>query len=268
MKKLIIAIVAIIMVVTIAIDTPQPLSYQIVILGDSIVANYNGQDGITTLVGAGLNKTIFNGAIGGSTLAEHNEQGYETNWYQSLSFAQLSDAIVAKDFTTQIAAIDQLLVLDFYEERIRDLALINFEEVEVLILEGMVNDFALQIDPKEVEEMLMESIVKLQKKYPELEIILSTPTYCYIYDETNSYKRYCDNNEDWTYLLEDYVAVQYAVADTLNLILVDQYYESAITKDTIEYYSDDGLHLSAAGRLVVSENIINSLQNADVFEEE
>ncbi len=234
---------------------PKAESYDVVLLGDSVIGNYNDVDGITNLLIEETGLNIFNGAFGGSSILNNNTEEITDLGTEVLSIEVLVPSIVTKDFSVQLAARDKIALLDFFEERMMHLSDIDFSETKILVIGNLVNDYSNQYPIEEVMEVLEESILSLQKAYPDLEIWLNSPTYNYIID-IHGEKHFSDEYTLGEYNLEDYLREQRALAEKLEIGYIDNYYHSVITKETIDEYTLDGLHLNGKGRAVVANNML------------
>ena len=125
-------------------------------------------------------------------------------------------------------------------------------------MEHCVNDYAMQISPEKVGETLRLILTSLQREYPKLRIVVVSPTYCYIVRDGE--KLYCDTTDWGPYILEDYVMEEEKVCAELGVLFVDNYHQDVITKDTMDAYSLDGLHLNEEGRKFMADNILKVLK--------
>lgn len=236
------------------------LEYPIVLLGDSIVANDYVGDELNEILSQALGEEVFNGGFGGSYLCNHNLEGYESYYEESLSMEALANSIVTGDFLVQKSVIKRISKLDYYESRLEQLSEIDFDKTKMLIIEHGTNDYAFQIAPEKMRESLTRIINKLKARYPDMQIWISSPTYCYIVrDEENIY---CDTTGLGPYTLEDYVLVEEQVCKELGVGFIDNYHQDIITKETMEQYSLDGLHLNEVGRQVIADNILATMERA------
>lgn len=233
--------------------------YPIVLLGDSIVANDYVGDELDKMLSDALGEHVFNAGFGGTGICNVNVEYYETRGDESLSMEMLARSIVTGDFAAQKSVIERVAVLDYFEERLNTLAEINFEKTHTLIIEHCVNDYAAQIPPETVGNALKESIILLRKKYPQLRIVVSSPTYCYIVK--NEERLYCDTTELGEYVLEEYIWQEQQVCEETGVIFVDNYHQDIITRETMDAYYLDGLHLNEEGRRFLADNILNVLSD-------
>ena len=234
------------------------LEYPVVLMGDSIIANdYYGEE-MDVMLSEELGETVFNGGFGGTSLCNSNVNYYDTFSAESLTMEELTDSIITGDFTVQKSVIKKVSQLDYYESRLETLSQIDFDKTHTLIIEHGVNDYVLQISPEQFGETLEQILLPLKDRYPDMNIWVSSPTYCYIVQDGRNL--YCDTTELGPYLLAEYVLEEERVCRELGIGFVDNYHQKIITKDTMEQYYLDGLHLNEAGRRVMADNILAAIE--------
>lgn len=239
----------------------KPLEYDVVLLGDSIVANdYYGKD-MHEMLSEALEQEVFNGGFGGSYLCDNNVGAYETMGDEVLSLELLTKSIVTGDFLVQKGVIEKISKLDYFEERLDTLARIDFDKTNTLIIEHGVNDYLMQIEPQKVGETLKEALEILSKRYPNMQIFVCSPTYCFIEHEGETW--YCDTTDLGEYVLEDYIEAERQVCEELQICFIDNYHQDIITRETIEEYVIDGLHLNEAGRQIMADNIVSAMRQQE-----
>ena len=99
----------------------------------------------------------------------------------------------------------------------------------------------------------------LRKAYPELRIILLTPPYTWYTQIGLTCEEYVRGGN----ILEDYIDVQYAVAEEMDVELIDLYHD-LFPHDTWEdwqIYSADVLHPNEEGRKLLAGKIAEYLKN-------
>lgn len=97
----------------------------------------------------------------------------------------------------------------------------------------------------------------LQFFYPNIRIIIMSPTYAYGLDEDGNYvssdiQRYGQD------VLSSYAILQYASCSSRSVTFVDNLY-GTITEDNADKYLSDHLHLNVKGRKKVAERLIYAL---------
>ena len=173
----------------------------------------------------------------------------------SLSMVSLSKAIVSGDFRIQKGYETEENGTEYFSETLAGLEQINFAEVEILVIEHGVNDYHAGevISPKEdpCDEdtfvgAIRSTVEMLQKRYPDLRIVLVTPTYTWytLLDLT------CEEYVRGGNLLEDYVNAEIAAAEEMGLEIIDLYHDVYPHEEWSDWtrYSLDGLHPNEEGR--------------------
>ena len=94
-----------------------------------------------------------------------------------------------------------------------------------------------------------------------MQIWICSPTFCYIVKDGKRLD--CDTTELGEYILEEYIQAEKQVCEELGVGFVNNYHQNVITKETIEQYVLDGLHLNEEGRMIMAENIFEAIRQAE-----
>ena len=222
---------------------------KIVVFGDSIWADGRGEDGICEQVMEQLDGVEFyNCAIGGTAAALEETQGLE-NW-DSRSFNGMmyiaTDLIPAEDLIAQDAAYEVMKTVDF-------------NEIDYVIVSYGINDYFsdITIYPQEYYDLtsyvgaLRHGVSKMKKQYPNLEFIITSPTYTGWFAGERQFE------------LGEYVEAARSVAEEMNVHFLDMYHAFGETADEKTEYLDDGVHLTAEGRWMYSRSVIDCLKELE-----
>lgn len=243
-------------------------SYKVVCLGDSNFGNVRDETGIISRLECKLNTKILNGAFGGSTLV--TKEGKRTEYQGVLSMYNLAISICNHNFGVQKASIDTLnrsSKTENYVETLDELANVNFDAVELLIIEHGVNDYLSGVPIKNGDDLydtstftgtLRSVINMLRKEYPQMRIVLVTPSYCSPTAADETY-RYCDETDYGGGYLEEYVNAELEVADELGVEIIDLYHTMDINQENFDTYLYDGLHFNEYGREIVADILAECL---------
>lgn len=255
------------------------IQYDIVVLGDSIVGNV-GEGGVsfTSCLGEKLNKTAFKGGFGGTTMSMRS-LGDDTMWGSisstEWSMIKLAEAICYDDWKSQMATMAyaqsyegiNYQALHYFETTMEILCQIDFDKVEILIIEHGTNDYncgrALD-NPEDSYDVttfggaLRRSLKLLKGRYPDLRIVLMSPLYCELGGEL---KKKCYNTKigNGGYL-DEYVALEKEIAQEFNVEWIDAYHDSGIWEDNVYQYLPDGLHLNAEGHNKIADFLAEYLR--------
>lgn len=241
-------------------------AWPIVCLGDSVLAMTRDETSITHLMEEQLGVEVFNGAMGGTNMSRTNfsrDMGYSKD---SLTMAALAQAIGYRDFGAQQAAQVRENGTEYFEQTIDDLEKIDFNNVEILLIEHGINDYNSGIpiysdhNPYDLYTFtgaLRYSITLLQEKYPKLRIILVTPTYSW-------YRKAHMTCEQWNSgygYLEDYVEAEIRLAKELGIEVIDNYHDFYPHErwEDWELYTVDGIHPNEDGRRLIAQRLAEYL---------
>ncbi len=242
----------------------------VVLLGDSIIANTLAGRGVSTYLEENLGEPVLKGGFGGSSAAAREQELYPASVQGVISLVSIKEAAIRGDFSVQRAQIaygDRYFdimrkTLDYFSEAAEQLARVDFAQVKYLVIEHGTNDYNGGIPLDDPQDRLNEgtfggalrsTIEKLQNAYPDLQIILMTPTWCYIIREDTLL--YCDEADFGGGYLEDYVELEKKIAAEYGIPVLDNYHDSGINRETAERFLQDGLHLTNEGQKLVADRL-------------
>ena len=222
---------------------------KIVVFGDSIWNEGRGTDGISEQVMEQLDVEIYNCAIGGTTAAVDGDVPEREEW-DSRSFGGM--VYVARG----IIDADELMPDDAACEVIKQ---VDFNEVDYVIVSYGLNDYFSDITvyPKEYYDKssyvgaLRYGIHRLQKSFPHLEIILTSPTYCEWFKGERQFE------------LGRYVECARGVAQEMDVHFLDMYHALGKNPEEKMEYLSDGVHLTSEGRTLYANSVIEYLKQLD-----
>ena len=239
----------------------------IVIMGDSIYGLNRDETSVAAELEKQLEKKVYNGALGGTCMGRLENNRGKSHVKDAFSMVSLSKAIASGDFRVQEHTKMTENGTEYFPETIAVLKDIDFSEVEILMISHCVNDYHdgellasdMAYDEYTFAGALRSTIVMLRKAYPELRIILLTPPYTWYTQIGLTCEEYVRGGN----ILEDYIDVQYAVAEEMDVELIDLYHD-LFPHDTWEdwqIYSADGLHPNEEGRKLLAGKIAEYLKN-------
>lgn len=235
------------------------LTYPVVIMGDSIMGQSRGETSVSNQLGDILNVPVYNGAFGGTCMAVQPADNcdYTTDL---MNMVGLSIAIATDDFGIQQTARSRRDITDYYEPVVDEMECVDFSKVEVVVLAFGINDYhgGIPLDnaenPNDVYTYAgaVRTVVKnLRTRYPDMRIILATPTYAWY----RSNHLTCEEYVTGDYFLKDYVQQEIELGEELGIEVVDLYtnvYPHEKWED-MEVYTEDGIHPNEAGRRLLAE---------------
>lgn len=238
----------------------------IVLFGNAPFADdRDSSDSLANLIAKETGANIYNCSISGSYLAAQElnfdptvaaMDAYCLYWLVSLAtgapidnyYVQAAEQLGDKTPTDAEEVINTLKTLDF---NTIDTVAIMYDATDYLLGNPMYNDDN-PTDPTQFTGNLEASLDVLQSLYPQIRIIVMSPTYAYAVDENGDYvssDMYIYNNRD---VLSTYVIKECYSANLHSVSFMDNLYGS-ITEDNAKEYLTDNLHLNVKGRKLIAK---------------
>ena len=228
----------------------------IVTLGDSIFGYIAGETGVSNLLADMLGCTVINGAFGGTRAIRRSDD----SGYDDLDFTSLVDAIVAKDYAAQEAAVTDHSLPEHIQERLASLKTADFDSVDVVTMNYGTNDYTGHFVRDSFISGYKEAIGKLQAAYPQLEVVLITPTYRMVYAEDGSFSEDGDSMVKNGVTLPDVVDAVKEVAQSMHVRCIDAYNIGIGKYNYMNYFGPtDGVHHAENGRRHLARHIAREL---------
>lgn len=240
--------------------------YPVVVLGDSLMGLCRDETSVTELLSKRLGKPVFNGAFGGTCMAVQPQAASVNYTSELLNMVNLSKAIAADDFGVQKTIRSKRTITEYFGDTIAELERIDFEKVEVLILNFGLNDYHAGISIDNEKNPLDEStyggalrsvLTTLRLAYPRMRIILATPTYSWYLSNNLTCEEYVTGQAR----LEEYVEKEVSVAEEFGVELIDLYhglYAHEVWEDW-QNYTIDGLHPNETSRETIAGILAESI---------
>ena len=219
---------------------------QLVVFGDSIWNAGRGEDGISEQVMAEKDVIIYNCSIGGTTAAVVNESTQWDSW-TSRSFNGMM--YLVNDVISEEQLIPEETIYPIFKQ-------IDFDEVDYILVSYGLNDYFsnVPIHPKEYFDLtsfvgaLRHGIHKIQEKYPHIQFILTSPTYCGWFEGERDFG------------LGDYVEAARGVSQEYGTHFIDMYHALGKSPEQKMQYLEDGVHLTEEGRYLYARSVIDFLE--------
>ena len=200
--------------------------------------------------------TVYNAAFGGCRMSSHKTS------HNPFSMNTLADAITSKDYSLQKNAIANYSSLPSYFSRtVSVLENLDFANVDIITIAYGTNDFTGGQSIADVENALRYSIETIQNAYPNIDIVICSPTYRFWMDEKGNFIDDSNTREIGGVKLTDYIQLYSAVATEYGIYMIDNYNGSGINEtNRAEYFNGaDGVHLNKAGRQMIAEYMAKEL---------
>lgn len=238
----------------------------IVLFGNAPFADdRDSSDSLANLIAKETGANVYNCSISGSYLAAQElnfdptvaaMDAYCLYWLVSLAtgapidnyYVQAAEQLGDRTPADAEEVINTLKTLDF---NTIDTVAIMYDATDYLLGNPMYNDDN-PTDPTQFTGNLEASLDVLQSLYPQIRIIVMSPTYAYAVDENGDYvssDMYIYNNRD---VLSTYVIKECYSANVHSVSFMDNLYGS-ITEDNAKEYLTDNLHLNVKGRKLIAK---------------
>ena len=238
----------------------------IVLFGNAPFADdRDSSDSLANLIAKETGANVYNCSISGSYLAAQElnfdptvaaMDAYCLYWLVSLAtgapidnyYVQAAEQLGDKTPADAEEVINTLKTLDF---NTIDTVAIMYDATDYLLGNPMYNDDN-PTDPTQFTGNLEASLDILQSLYPQIRIIVMSPTYAYAIDEDGNYVSsdiYIYNGRD---VLSTYVIKECYSSNLHSVSFMDNLYGS-ITEDNAKEYLTDNLHLNVKGRKLIAK---------------
>lgn len=214
----------------------------IVVFGDSIWNDGRGEDGISEHIIELTGSNIYNCAVGGTTAARMGYRPENLNDWVSQSFVGMVHV------ANGLISADRLLA---DTEALEVMKKVDFSAVDYILVAYGLNDYFSEVpvypetynDGASYVGALRTGIEQLKKQYPNVEIVLLTPTYTEAYGEKE-------------YEIGEYVEAMRGVAEEMDVHLADMFHIMGEDAGSRLEQLDDGVHLSAEGREIYAKGVV------------
>lgn len=238
----------------------------IVLFGNAPFADdRDSSDSLANLIAKETGANVYNCSISGSYLAAQERDfdptvaamdAYCLYWMVCLAtgapidnyYVQAAEQLGDKTPADAEEVINTLKTLDF---NTIDTVAIMYDATDYLLGNPMYSDDN-PTDPTQFTGNLEASLDVLQSLYPQIRIIVMSPTYAYAVNENGDYissDMYIYNNRD---VLSTYVIKECYSANLHSVSFMDNLYGS-ITEDNAKEYLTDNLHLNVKGRKLIAK---------------
>lgn len=273
-KTIAYGVISLVLLAVLATATYRPRSermerqqYQIVAFGDSVFGRNRDDTAIPLQLGKLLGKTVFNAALGGTSISRSGGEGQPAHAWDALSLVGLTNAMAANDFGAQQSMKVREGATEYFEAVVDELERIDFSQVELLVIMHGVNDFYNgapiynQEDPLDEYTFtgaLRKSLTALRQVNPDMRIVLVTPTYTWYWTTGQT----CEEYNAGYGVEEDYIRAEMEVAREMGVEVIDVYHDVYPHEKfgDLGRYTLDGIHPNEEGRELIAGIIFEYLQ--------
>lgn len=246
--------------------------FNIVILGDDTIAHYQGEGSIPDLIAGITGANVTTVALNGSTVALR-ETSYTPEYAQdAFNLYYIIASVCGGDmgsYELMSEALNHIENNSEYYNYWDVIHKINFNKVDTLIINYGYSDY-LAGRPLVGEEQysgqkyglensvagsLDDCLTMLQERFPYMQIIISSPSYCFVMNE-NGESAGADVYNTGMGTLGDYVINMKVLAAEKRVSFVDNYFFQGFNYAVYEdYLEEDGRFPNAEGRRLIAEHI-------------
>lgn len=242
-------------------------SPDIVLMGDSIFATTVGEGSIADILGDKSGFTVCDESFGGTGACYMDTDARLDRNDDAYSLASLTQALITGDFRYQENSYPGSEVTWYFEDKIKELEKVDFSSVKILMIEHLLNDYhngnpvncgTDLHDEYTYEGALRSVITKLQKEYPQLRIILISPTrswYGADLDQSSAQKDFGGG------VITDYIECQKKIAEETGVEWISLYELYGDDSSNVFEYTIDGVHPNEAGNELIADYLYNYLND-------
>jgi len=240
----------------------------IVFLGDDLLSNYSGADGIPAMTQELVaDSKVYNIGFDGMHMSTTSSTWSEDNSADSFSLYWVAKSIALGDYNLLNNYADS--VNPDFKATVDELQSIDFSTVDVLAISYGVHDYldgrliTDVADPNNISAYtgsLKSSIEAIQEAYPHIRIVVMAPTFCLV--DQNGKTVNCDVTNTGYGMLADYMVAGKSIAVELNVTYLDNYYGVKINAENFKNYLEDNIHPNEEGRKMIADRL------AEVFNKE
>lgn len=238
----------------------------IIVLGDSILGENRGESSVCQELSRLLGKEVTNFAFGGTTAAKSEKNDEQRNL---LSLASLTSALISGDFGPQQTVFEVEAAASYYEAVVDQMDETDFSNVDIMFIEYGMNDYhqGIALNDKynryslrTYEGSLRYLLSSVEKKYPNMRIILLTPPFSWYPD----YGTNCENQSFGGEMLCEYVKAEEEIAAEYGVDIIDFYnlYKD-YDYDSWRQYTLDGIHPNETSRKLMAQTIYSYLMEME-----
>lgn len=233
--------------------------------------NRGSEDNLANMIADATGATVYNCSVSGSYLAAQwpffdanqapmdaycfywlvtlGTSGANSNYYESAL------NVLGDDAPPEAREVyDMLTTLDFSTV---DVVTVMYDASDYLMGHAMYDD-SNATNIEQFTGNLEAGIELLQATYPNIRIIVMSPTYAYAVDENGDYvssDMYVYGDRD---VLSTYVIKEYASCASRSVSFIDHLY-GTITEANAKDYLIDNIHLNTEGRKLVAKRFVDAL---------
>lgn len=251
----------------------------VVMLGDDSLKDYSDGSGIPALVAKNTDAITHTCSFPDMTIATKNMEFDVTYGTDAFSFYYTALCISKNDYAflrDVLPTLPQTDRIADYESALSTLESIDFNTVDILVISCGAQDYLkgyTQVNTIFPEayisnsyvDSIMQGIDWIRTKYPQIQFVIMSPTFCYYVEEDGSYAN-CDVKKTAdSGTLADYMIAAKSAAVATNATYLDNYWGIDINAENAkDYLTDSTTYPNAEGRRLIADKLSETI-NEKIF---
>ena len=235
----------------------------------------DSENGVVNMIAKETGAKTYNCSVGGSYLAaqsetlKHTESGLDVYNFYWLTLYLTMDRYL--DYFDWVETLPEEYILPETKELRKTLETIDMSTVDTIAIMYDASDYlagSLMKNPAQEDDVmsfvgnLHAGIGVLQAKYPNIRIIVLSPTYAFGIDENGDYISSDQKIYPGGAKLSDYMLSECDSTLSQNVSFLDNIY-GTFNEDEASEYLTDNLHLNQKGRELLVKRFVNALTKYD-----
>lgn len=238
----------------------------VLIMGNDPITDKTGDGSIASLVAEKTQADVYSAGFAGTCLSAMNSVYSEDYGMDAFSLFYLTKAMCDNDYSLQDNLINSGTVSSDYAASLETLKNTDYSKVDVLVFFYDANDYLqrrnLYDENNDVNigtytGALRASAKQIVEKYPHIRIILMSPYFASVVDESGNYLS-GDTTNLGCGVIPNYLQFSIDVGNECMFTVIDNYY-GTIIEDTASEYLVDNVHLNDKGREAIAERLAETI---------
>ena len=239
---------------------------------DTFADDRDSKDSLTAMIAEkaaakDLTVSVINGSFAGTTISNEDQFITDDTLSDMFNLYWVVTALCEQDFTYQRNALTKVEGDNHYAETIDELEALDMSAVDTLVLfydgsdyqkDRHVTDPSYEMNTSTYVGALSSSLKLFQETYPQVRIIVLSPTYMQFVDE-NGDAQNGDTYNIGNGALPNSLLNLIDVTQEYSVTVIDNYY-GTISEDNYKKYLDDAIHLNKKGRDAIADRLVAVLE--------
>ena len=239
---------------------------------DTFADDRDSKDSLTSMIAEkaadkDLNVSVINGSFAGTTISNEDQFITDETLADMFNLYWVVTALCEQDFTYQRNALTKVDGDKNYGDTLDELEALDMSAVDTLVLfydgsdyqaDRHVTDPSYEMNTSTYVGALSSSLKMFQETYPQVRIIVLSPTYMQFVDENGELQN-GDTYNNGNGAMPNYLLNLIDVTQEYSVTVIDNYYGS-ISEDNYKKNLDDAIHLNKKGREIIADRLVAILE--------